>query len=91
MKDPSAKFEVSAELPSGNRFFGTVGPIVNGRVAAQIAFAISPPSDEDMRVAKEAMNFAMGSPPAMTLVSGSEKEHIAAQEAVRKFFGGAKG
>ncbi len=91
IKDPGATFEIEADLPSGNRMVGTVGPILNGRMCAHIGFSRGEPTPEDIQFATEVMNVAVGEPPALKRVTKGKAEYEAAQQDVRRFFGGGQG
>ena len=51
LADPGATFEVNADLPSGNRMMGTVGPVIGGNLQSAITFSISPASEADVATA----------------------------------------
>ena len=90
-KDPSAVFEVEAELPSGNMMFGTVGPLVGKALCCRIMFRKDPASDEDIAAAKSALDQALGRAADFFNVSKTPEEHRAANAAARRFMGGGQG
>lgn len=87
-KDPNAVFEVNADLPSGNRMLGTVGPLLNGRLCASVHFSQIPPSTEDVSLAKAIMVQQIGSEPEQI---ASVNDSADASAIVRNFVGGGKG
>jgi hypothetical protein len=90
LKDPDAVFELAADLPSGNRMMGTVGPKIGNKLCASITFRDCPASDEDVRIAKEVLNQQLGEP-AFAILSTGQKEHNDALMVARRFMGGGMG
>jgi hypothetical protein len=91
LNDPSAIFEVSADLPSGNRMVGTVGPMIGDKLQSAITFTQSPASEEDIAIARCVIDQALGQESAIVLVSQTPAERVAAFAAMRKFMGGGQG
>lgn len=87
-EDPDAVFAFEADLPSGNRMSGTIGPVVNGKILSHVTFRDNPPSAEDIRITKETLNRAMGLAPVFTGITDSREE---ASAIVRRFMGGGQG
>ena len=85
LKDPTAVFEISADFPSGNGIDGTIGPIVRGKLAAQVIFRRNPPSDDDIALARKCMESAVGKTSAIALVSDSSDGKAEAIKICRRF------
>ena len=88
LADPGCSFEVDADLPSGNRMFGTVGPLIGGRVSASLIFETNPPTPEDIEIAKRGLAQAVGTTEVFADVS---TDHEASMAKMRKFMGGGQG
>lgn len=86
-KDPSATFEVGADLPSGNRMIGTVGLLINGKICASLRFEKDPPSQQDIDHATQAMNGVMGVSGQTAVVHGEAE----AAAKMREMLGGERG
>ena len=91
LKDPKAVFEVNADLPSGNRMLGTVGPIIGDRLHSAITFTISPASEDDVAIAKQCLDQALGMTSEVALVSNTNGEREKNLAVMRKFMGGGQG
>lgn len=91
LKDPEAVFELAADLPSGNRMMGTVGPMIGNKLSSAITFSRSPPSAEDIAVAHHVVNEALGKKSKIAMVSNSPEERAKSIAALRKFMGGGQG
>lgn len=89
-KDPDAVFDVSADLPSGNRMRGTVGPLIGDRCCCSIMFT-GEASEEDIALATICMNKVMGKPAAMTHVARGQDALEEGATVARKFLGGGMG
>lgn len=85
LKDPDAVFELDADLPTGNRMMGTVGPLIGDRLVSSITFVKSPASEEDITIARRVLDTALGQPSVFALVSNSEAERSANLAELRKF------
>ena len=84
-KDPEAVFELEADLPSGNRMIGTVGPTIGDRMQAAITFRTSPASEQDITLAQRVLELAIGSVAEVAVVSNSPAEREEGLKVIRKF------
>ena len=91
LEDPGAQFDLEADLPSGNRMKGTIGPVVGDKLTTSLTFSICPASEEDVTIAINLVNQALGQKAAVALVSNSPEERQAALQKMRGFMGGGKG
>ena len=91
LDDPDAVFEITADLPSGNRMTGTVGPMIGANLVVSVTFSKFPVSDEDVRIARYALDQALGKEPVVVAVSNSAEEHVQAIKKARLFMGGGEG
>jgi hypothetical protein len=89
-EDPNAIFEISGKLPSGRVMFATIGPVINGTVAASVKFD-DEPGEEDLAFAQVAMYKAMGREPDFLKVVRTPEDQAEAQKGLRRLSGGGQG
>lgn len=83
-EDPNAVFGIEADLPSGNRLIGAIGPMVGDRLSCELTFA-SPPSEEDMAYARATANQLIGHPPQFVIASTTKADHDKARHRADQF------
>ena len=88
--DPSASFQLECSLPSGNVMRGVVGPMMGAKVAANLYFD-NDPSEDDLSLAREIIDYQMGTAPEIAMVTNTTEERHVAEAAMRRFFGGGQG
>ena len=89
LADQNATFEIEADLPTGNRMVGTVGPIIGSKLCSQVTFTKNPASEEDIKIAREVLQRAIGATEEVFRISNTREEHNQAAKAIRRFLGGA--
>ena len=88
LKDPNAVFEIEADLPSGNRMIGTIGPVFDGKMSSSIQFRDDPPIESDLELAVAVLNKALGVDAIYANVSESTEGRREQLAIMRKFLGG---
>ena len=97
LNDPNLVAEVWADLPSGNAMLATVGPMIGDKVPSGIRFKDDPPSEEDVRLAKEALEklmyklFGGDGFSFIAIETNTPEERAAAEVKVRALMGGGQG